>query len=122
MALPDEKIEILRQIFDKQTEHTGCKLNEEGMKRFLLDFDIDESFAPPMLRLISTSNGDIDFDQFKNFINLLFGNNIRHFMEYLFLAIDLYHDRKLMVSDLVKFGELIGDNITIKEAEEIMIP
>ena len=123
MSLTDEQKHLLKSIFDEQTNKSGGTLNEEGLSKLLLDFDIDESFAPPMLRIMSGSDGSskIEFDTFLSFFEILISQDIKLFFEKLFHAIDLNDDGKLMAPDLIEFGKLIGDTITKEEADQIII-
>ena len=123
MSLTDEQKNMLKAIFDEQTQKSGGTLNLEGLSKILLNFDIDESFAAPMKRIMDGSSDDdkIEFDTFLSFFEILLSQNIKLFFEKLFKAIDVNGDGKLMAPDLVEFGKLIGDNITKDEAEQIII-
>ena len=122
MSLNPEQVKTLKHIFDEQTEQSDGMLTEEGLKKLLLDFDIDESFAPPMLRIISSSSKDgrVEFESFLKFFEILMSQNIKSFFESLFHAIDVNGDGKLLADDLVEFGKLIGDTISKDEAEQII--
>ena len=123
MSLTDEQKNMLKSIFDEQTEKSGGALNLEGLSKILLDFDIDENFAAPMKRIMDASSDDdkINFDTFLSFFEILLSQNIKLFFEKVFKAIDVNGDGKLMAPDLVEFGKLIGDNITKEEAEKIIV-
>ncbi|KAI5530892.1 EF-hand family [Trichomonas vaginalis G3] len=123
MNFSETQINTLRKIFDEQAQPGQSSINEEGLRKLLIDLDIDESFAPPMLRIISGSNnnGKIEFDQFLTFFQILLSQNIKQFFELLFNAIDGNSDGKLLAGDIVEFGKLIGDEITSEEADQIIM-
>ena len=123
MTLTDEEIKTLKNIFDEQTEKTGGTLDEENLTQLLSNFDIDQSFAKPMLRIMSVSNedGKVKFDSFLSFLQMLLSQDFEIFFKKLFHAIDVNGDGKLMAPDLVEFCNLIGDTITQEDAEQIIL-
>lgn len=120
MEFTDEQIVELRNVYDTiDSDHKGF-LDEAELRKLLLEFEIDESFAPPMLRILSHDAEGVKFDDILHFFEVLISGDIKNFFKLLFSAIDGDNDQTLGVQDITSFGELVGDNLTEDEVSEIM--
>lgn len=128
--------ERLRQIFDQicdkgqySTSESESESNEfeepiirqDGLRRLLLDNDIDESLAAPMFKLIGGWKSDgITCDQFQQFCTDMEKKDINLFYKYLFDFFDSDNDKQITETDLVEISKLFGDNMQLDEAEAIL--
>ena len=110
----------LKSYFYKDNEEIGLAENE--LSKLLIDFEVDESFAPAMQRIISSfSQGNtVNYSDILKFFALLMPGNMYKFFEHLALAIDSDKDHKLNWKDLVDFGQLLNDPISEEDAKAII--
>lgn len=122
MSFMSSQEEMLRKIFNDIADEENASVNEDGLRKLLADLDIDETFAGPMMRIIcgSKNKQNVDYDQFLSFFHILLSQNIKQFFELLFNAIDSNGDGQLNSEDIVEFGKIIGDEITVEESEQII--
>lgn len=129
--ISSEQIQQLKFVFDKFDENTDGFLYEDELSNLLSEFEIDRSFAPFMLRIFSraTKYGDklqmkeregITFDNFLGFFVIMLSGNKKEFINLIFSAIDFDRNGKVGVNELIEFSKLIGDSMTIDEAEAMI--
>ena len=94
-----------REIINKSEN----ELNLEGLRRLLIDFDIDESFAEPMFRIIAGwDNSEVlSFDKFVEFFTTMQKKDLNAFYQLLFRAIDTDGDSTISPQDLVAFSKIV---------------
>lgn len=120
MEFTEEQVREFQNLFETiDLEHKGF-LNEAELRQLLLEFEIDESFAPPLLRILSHNAEGVEFNDILNFFKVLNTGNIKDFFRLLFSAIDEDNDQTLGVQDITSFAELVGDNLSEDEVSEIM--
>ena len=112
--------EVYQREINPQSHETELTL--EGFRRLLIDFDIDESFALPMFRIIAGWNVDkiLTFDKFVEFFETMQKKDLKLFYQLLFKAMDTDGDGLITKSDLIKFSEIVSDKITEDEAVDIL--
>ena len=120
MEFSAEQIKALRELFEQDADGKG-RLDMNGLRKLLVDFDIDESFAPAMLRVLSGSDkgNGIQFEDMLKFFEVIMSGNLKGFFRQLFKAIDTNGDGSLCSDDLKAFGELINDPLTQQDADLI---
>jgi Ca2+-binding EF-hand superfamily protein len=120
-SLKDAELESFRQAFNRVASSSGGKLNEQGMRQFLMEFDIDGSFAPAIMQICCEDMSEsVEFDQIRKFVDTLMEGNLRSFFRVWFDAIDSNKDGALAKDDLVKFSKSLNDNMTEADAEKII--
>lgn len=132
MNICDNQISLLSIFFNKfDQDNDGC-LSESGLRFLLSELEIDENFAPLMLRLFSCSNhlnksqiNDsqrevITFDNFLSFFTIMLSGDMKQFLNLIFSAIDNDKNGKIGVEELIEFSTLIGDSLTEQEAKKIL--
>lgn len=135
MSNKAKKNDRLTQIFDQICDNNGnashpgqnasedneSKIHEEGLRRLLLDNDIDESLVIPMFRLIAGWKSDgISCERFTNFCNDMEKKDINLFYKYLFDFLDVDSDKRISEVDLQMISRLFGDSMQLDEAETII--
>lgn len=131
MEFTEAQVAELRKLFEQNDDDRDGKLNEDELRKLLLDFEIDESFAPAMLRILvrkSSSSGDgkpeanagAEFDDIMNFFQVLLSGDLREFFKQLFTAIDMNGDGELGMEDLQAFARMVNDNLTDQDAQQIL--
>ena len=58
MEFNETQVDELKKLFDQNDVDRDGKLNESELRKLLLDFEIDESFAPAMLRILIRKDAD----------------------------------------------------------------
>ena len=123
MQLNEEQTEKLRSIFAQNDIDKNGKLYEPELRKLLSEFDIDESFAPALLRIFvgtnNVSNG-VTFENLLEFFNVLMSGNIEDFFQMLFNAMDSNNDGGIDMNDLITFSGMVGDKLTDEDAKEII--
>ena len=117
MEFSERELLELKKVFGAES------LTEEGLRSLLLDFEMDESFAPAMLRILMDQNSkteSVEFDSLIKFFKVLTSGNIKEFFKLLFSAIDVNGDGTLGPDDLVQFATLVNDALTRQEALSIV--
>ena len=125
MQFNEEQIEKLRGIFAENDIDKNGRLSEPELRKFLSEYDIDESFAPALLRIFvgsDKSKGDVvngvSFENLLEFFNVLISGNIKDFFRMLFNAMDTNNDGGIDVNDLISFSGLVGDKLTDEDAND----
>ena len=121
MEFTPDQIDELRKVFSEIDVDNNGVLDEPELRKLLLEFEIDESFAPPMLRILRKNHEDgVRFDDLINFFKILMSGDTKKFFKLLFSAIDGDNDQTLGLEDITSFAELVGDKLTEEEVKEIM--
>lgn len=118
----EEQKESLRALFrDSDVDKNGF-LDQDELRKLLLEFEIDSSFAPAMLRILmgNKREGGVKFDDIINFFEIIFSGDLKVFFQLLFQAIDTNGDGRLNADDLVSFGQLVGDSVSETDARDII--
>ncbi|OHT10513.1 EF hand family protein [Tritrichomonas foetus] len=112
----------LLEVFKQSDVDKDGLLNEHELRQMLSDFDIDQQFAPSMLRVFSGTNHKtgVSLQDILDFFNVIMSGNIKHFFKMLFNAIDSNHDGLLESDDLVDFSSLVGDVLPVQAAKSII--
>lgn len=127
--ISQEQIQQLQFVFEKFDENGDGYLNEEELSNLLSEFEVDKSFSPFMLRIFSRANtskmltnenSGITFDNFLSFFIIMISGNKKEFINLIFSAIDFDRNGKVGVNELIEFSKLIGDSMTIDQAEEMI--
>ena len=119
MDFNQEQINELKKVFDQIDVKKEGVINEEGIKNRLLEFEIDDSFAPALSRIFRRNEG-IRFEDLLEFLRVLISGNTMKFFQVLFSGIDNDNDKALGLNDLTSFGHIVGEELTDEEAREIM--
>lgn len=131
MNICETQILMFHTLFQKFDLGNKGYLVENELRDLLIEFDIDGSFAPLMLRLLSCLeyNGEqkdnseikkITFDNFLAFFRILVSGDKKNFMNLIFSAVDHDKNGKIGVEELIDFSTLIGDSLTEQEAKVIL--
>lgn len=129
MELNEEQTEKLREIFKQNDIDGNGRLSEPELRVLLSEFDIDESFAPALLRIFVGTKKDkensdvangVSFENLLEFFKVLISGNIRDFFRMLFNAMDTNNDGGIDVNDLISFSGLVGDKLTDEDANDII--
>lgn len=135
MEFNETQVDELKKLFDQNDVDRDGKLNESELRKLLLDFEIDESFAPAMLRILIRKDADsgnpaasghheanvgAKFEDIMNFFQVLLSGDLREFFKQLFAAIDMNGDGELGMEDLQAFARMVNDNLTDQDAQQII--
>ena len=129
MQLNEEQTEKLHSIFAQNDIDKNGRLSEPELRKFLSEYDIDESFAPALLRIFVGSNKNknkddvvkgVSFENLLKFFNVLISGSIKDFFQMLFNAMDTNNDGGIDVNDLISFSGLVGDKLTDEDANDII--
>ena len=129
MQLNEEQTQKLHNIFKQNDIDKNGKLSEPELRKLLSEFDIDESFAPALLRIFVGTKKDqensdvssgVSFENLLEFFNVLISGNVESFFRMLFNAMDTNNDGGIDMNDLIFFSGLVGDKLTNEDANDII--
>lgn len=132
MNICETQINMLQTLFQNFDQDNKGYLIEKELRCLLTEFEIDESFAPLMLRLFSCSENSSDeqkdnteqqkitFNNFIAFFKILLSGDMKSFFNLIFTAIDFDRNGKIGIEELIEFSTLIGDSLTEQEAKYIL--
>ena len=120
--MQDAKLVKLESRFRAESPHNNDEINEDGLRRLLLDFEIDDSFVSPMLRIIGgwKQSNTITIKEFVDFFNIIQEKDMQKFRKLLFRAFDKDSDGKISVNDIKDFSKIMSDEISEEEALQII--
>lgn len=127
--ISQEQIQQLQSVFEHFDKNNDGYLNEDELSNLLLEFEVDRTFAPFMLRIFSRANKNqieinendgITFDNFISFFIIMLSGNKKEFINLIFSAIDFDRNGKVGVNELIEFSKLIGDSMTTEQAKAMI--
>lgn len=120
--LSEQQKQQIITLFNESDQDKSNSLNEEELRKLLFEFEIDESFAPVMLRIIASfSQGrDVKLQDIMQFFEVLYEGDMKGFFKLVFSGIDDNRDGSLDYKDLISFGALLDDAISEEDAKSII--
>lgn len=131
MNICETQINMLQTLFQRFDKSNKGYLVEKELRSLLYEFEIDENFAPLMLRLFSCSENCINeqkdtdlkkitLNNFISFFQILLSGDIKNLFNLIFTAMDYDRNGKIGIEELMEFSTLIGDSLTEQEAKSIL--
>lgn len=119
----DPENTALKNLFDRLDTDNDGKLHEAEIRTLLSEFDIDESFAPALIKIFSgdgENNQAASFADITEFISTLSFGDPKDFFERVFNAMDSNRHGYIDENDLISFSSLVGDPLSQEEAKDII--